>query len=238
MTNAQTKLVFGGISDEDAVVLTHELFRSELDLYQVEELLSKPGPTGEFHTETVRGVSRTEVKSLGLTSVETEKFGASSGYSQAYEPMGGVAGGYVEIVGSASGSGTSFSENSGHASGYSESEQEVFIPEYAIMPTALKNPDKVVHEAVVRLRILGQQFSILKKPGSRSVYLRIPTVNDPIVADRTIDKFVSTVLEEDVHSLSRGEALQLIGDRRAGIIKQFQEGSGEEPYSPESFFED
>lgn len=219
MTNAQTKLVFGGASDADAEILAKEIFRTEFDLEQEKEKLSKPTPTGTFHRETLSTSSESQGHIDGTSEDIGDNSGSGTSVARIYDEYGSPVGGYIETISdssaSRSGSG-SFSADT-----YSETHgtHEVLVPDYAIMPTALKNLEEVTHEAIVKLRALGQRFAILKVPHRRSFYIKIPFVKEPAVTPRTIEAFEQKIFDFGPYTLSRRLALKKIEIRRKDLVR-------------------
>lgn len=219
MTNAQTKLVFGGTSDEDAEILTREIFRTEFDLDQTEEKLMRPSPTGTYRRVEISSYVESDTTTIG------SGFAAGSGVGRHYDESGDAIGGYVETTQSGS---SDFSGNS-HTSTYGTS--EVLVPNYAIMATALKSPEKVVHEAIALLRALGPQFAILKSPNKKSFYVKIPFVRPPIVTERTVDVFIGKVNDRSEYTMPRADALRQIETRRDDLV---HEASGATRHMPDA----
>lgn len=219
MTNAQTKMVFGGASDEDAEILAKEVFRTELDYDQIEDVLSKPVPTGRFYKETLNSWSSTDAESEGYGIGEGDTDGASSAVVQMYDQHGQAIGGYTEVSGSSAGKTASSSQFSSSSHSETEGTHEVLVPEYALMPTAFKSPEKVMHEAVVRLRKLKKRFAIIKRPDDeRSVYLKIPFVDEPPVPERYRTKFINRTIGRNTHALPQEDALEVISERRRQLV--------------------
>lgn len=223
MTNAQTKLIFGGLTDDDAEILAREVFRSEFDLDQVEETLNRPTATGEYSREILHSSqsARSEAGGSGTGSA----VGASGGLSvaQHFSADGGEIGGYYETVSNVDVGSSSETSFSTEGTTTSEGWHEVLVPEYAIMPTALKSMDKVMHEAMVKLRTLGQQFAVLKRPTERSTYIKIPFVKNPIVTGRTVDAFITTTIEQSEYTLPQTQALKAIEERRLALVEMAKE---------------
>lgn len=109
MTNAQTKLVFGGITDADAGILATELLRETFDYNRPKEIMMKPVTVDhevvhlpsfsvtEMHSQTtvhsrssMSASSRSEMESIGSMS------GFSSGTSIGSGSSTGVSQGFVD----------------------------------------------------------------------------------------------------------------------------------------------
>ena len=90
MTDAKAKVVFGGLTAEDARILAENIFAGEIELQEVKEVLNKPVTIGhikqiiksygENESQSI-GTSQTRTKSRGETYSQGESEGKSQGFS-------------------------------------------------------------------------------------------------------------------------------------------------------------
>lgn len=217
-TNAQTKIIFGGIEDEDAEILARDLFRTEFDLNQPKEVLNKPVPTGRFYKETLSAWSTTDGSADGEGDSSVDSLMDGTGTVQFYDADGIALGGYSGSQTSGAGRADSRSRSHVDTHATTESEHEVLVPEYAIMPTAVKGIEEVTHEAIARLRGLTEQFAIIKKPGERTVYIKIPFVERQGVIPKYLEDWVNQLVKKNEHSMHREDAVRVVEQRRLLLI--------------------
>jgi len=82
MINAKTKVVFGGLDDEDSRILSADIFKGQFDLQEPKSIMNKPVVVGhrrEWFKSHATGQSVSHGKGYGRTEAETE--GESEGES-------------------------------------------------------------------------------------------------------------------------------------------------------------
>lgn len=222
MAAAQTKMVFGGIEDDDAEVLARQIFRTEFDLEQVQEKLSKPMPTGMFEKRTLESESfgRGEFSAHGTFSGLNT--GHVAGEAQAFDAEGDEIGGATQSFSDIESDSAGESEISGESSSHTVGTHDTLVPIYAMMPTSLKSIEQVTHEAIVRLRSLNERYTILKVPGERSLNSKIPFVKDVAIRQKTALSWSEDAKGRSEYTLSTAQALGLIADRHQQLIREAQ----------------
>ena len=241
MAGGQTKIVFGGMTDEDAEIMAKHVYRSTFNLEQPKHSLDKPVVVDEvpYWLESENwGTS----ESAGTTSSESSTWGSSSGtstgQSSSYGPDGGDPNSYNTSEGSSSGEswggGSSYgtSQTSGSSQGHGRS--QTLKPVRAMMPTAVHSLDEQLHLAIVKLRELPNQAAIVKRRGSPPVRIRPETVKPPLVwpeltsdfveQTRTSSPYITSGFAADAEISARFEALR---DQRLPTV---------EPQSDEATF--
>lgn len=188
MAGGQTKVVFGGMTDEDAEIMARHVFRSTFNLERPKRSLDKPIVVDEV-PYWLESEGWTESESTTTTTAESSTWGhttgAFEGLGEQYGADGGGPYGQTASTGSSSsdseswGTSTSRSETSGSSS--SRGRAQTLKPIRVTMPTAVHSLDEELHLAIVKLRELPNQAAIAKRPGRPPVRFRPTTVKPALV---------------------------------------------------------
>lgn len=166
-----TKIVFGGLMDDDAEVIAREVFRETFNLERPKRVLDKPVVIDEvpywLESEGI-GESFSTTRTQGGTSGWSSSTGSSESASEQYGAQSG------DPYGRGLSSGTSSSETYSEGSSWSESEthgrsrtngrSQTLKPVRQIMPTAVHSLEEELHLKVVKLRGLPKQAATVKRP--------------------------------------------------------------------------
>ena len=196
MTGAQTKIVFGGLADEDAEVMAREVFRSSIRLERPKHVLDKlvvvdevpywlesesetAGAGQTYSTSEATSWSTTTASSLNVTdrlSVNDEALGyqVAEGESEA-QTRGGTSG---------------YTEANTRSRSTTRGRAQTWKPVRQWMPTALYSLEEELHLAIVKLRELPKQAAIIKRRGSLPVRFVPESVVSPLVRPERIGAFV------------------------------------------------
>jgi hypothetical protein len=178
MAGAQTKIVFGGLQDDDAEVMAREVYRSSFNLERPKHVLDKPVVVDEvpYWLES-EGWGESEGSSTGVAT--SSSWGSSSGgsesLSQNYDLLGRELGSGSAAGLSSSesyGGGSSSSESRSVGSGRSWGRSQTLKPVRQWLPTAVHSLEEEVHLAIVKLRELPNQAAIVKRRGRPPVRVR------------------------------------------------------------------
>jgi hypothetical protein len=199
MTGGQTKIVFGGLTDDDAEIMAREVFRSSFNLERPKHILDKPIVVDEV-PYWLESENESEGGSESLTVSESSSWGtlsgSSGGSSEQYDINGQVCGS-GSVSGDSSGSSESFSttESRSESSSWSKTHgrSQTLKPMRQTMATAVHSLDEELHLAIVRLRELPKQAAIVKRRGHPPVRFRPSDVTPPLAAPRRIADFVERV---------------------------------------------
>jgi hypothetical protein len=197
MAGAQTKVVFGGMTDDDAEVMAREVFRTSFNLERPKHALDRPTVVDEvpFWLDS-ESFTEGEATSSGSSSggSASQSAGISAGQTDQYQ------GDDFLPYGRSQGAGTSESASAGSAWGQNEStnsswsntsgRSQTLKPVRVSMPTAVHSLEEEIHLAIVKLRELPNQMAILKAPGRVPVRLRPQTVKKPLVRPENTARFI------------------------------------------------
>ena len=173
----QNKVVFGGIRDEDAVILADELFRGEYDLEIPVQALIKPSVVGYRRTwlsnwSESQGVADivAESTSLGETLSDVAGTSASQTTTPIYDAFGFPTGQTVVATATANNAGQSVGQSSvtstSHAhvesAAHSQGGSESLEPILEQLPSSVYSLESVRHMAVARLRNIPERNAVVK----------------------------------------------------------------------------
>lgn len=171
MTDAKTKVVFGGLDIEDAEVLARKMFLGELDLEEPKVILNK---------QTVVGYLKTWLQSHSHSS------GSASG--EGHVTSRGTSGPTADPLCMESSSDADSSSQL-----YTESDQEgfseTFLPELEERPTQVYNLEEQVYKAMDLMVNQLTQNAIIKMPDSRTILVKTPTVEPGFASEARVRRF-------------------------------------------------
>ena len=209
----QNKAVFGGLSDEDAIILADQLFRSEYDLETPVEALTKPAVAGYRRTwlnnwsnSSGSTYSETETYSESTSTGETisssqaVNTGGSQTVSHNYDEDGWPIGTYTVAVGtshmavdgmgvsqsSGSGSSVSYGYSSGTTESHSHGQSEVLEPILQNFTMAVHSLDNIRHMAISRLRSIPPRNAVIKSMNTPTFDIATFTVKPPAIGENEV----------------------------------------------------
>ena len=196
MGSTRTKIVFGGLQDDDAAVMARELMRDEIDLQEAKPILDRRVVVGDepwwSESETwsdTTSESRTTTDTSGLSETNTTGKSSSEQYGSDSdsEPSGSSVG---ESGSSATSTQQSYSESNASSrsrtEGGSRSEGLRAVWDTAHVPYSL---EEQLHRAQVKLRTLPDRFAIVKRSGKHSVRLKTRDVPDALCGAAMVKRF-------------------------------------------------
>lgn len=225
MTNARTKIVFGGLADEDAGVMAREILRSEVNLETPKHVLDKPVVIEEtpYWFES-GGWSESESSSTSVSSSSgwSETAGVSASEVQIFDMRGRAFGGGFGTMGlpTSISTGESTTDSSTMIGGESltnsvsrnRSEQRSWVEGRvnvrAYLPTSVYSLEEQLHLGQLKLRNLQDQHAIVKRSGKPAEEVRIANVGAPISSMTMIERFRDVVSTSSVY-VKTTEAAQI-----------------------------
>lgn len=232
MAGGQTKIVFGGLFDDDAEIMARHVYRSSFNLERPKHVLDKPVVIDEvpYWLESESWTTSESASSGGgASSSWSASSGTSEGLSTRYgtldptDPLGTVASeGVSSVLASGGASSTSWSSTHGTSATYGRS--QTLKPVRVTMPTAVYSLDEELHLAIVKLRELPKQAAIVKRSGRPPVRVHPETVKGPLTwAEKTASfvsharadsPYITTSVQAETEIAGRRSVLQ---DRRAAV---------------------
>ena len=203
MTNAQTRVIFGGLSDTDAEFMAKESLRETFNYNVSKTLLEKPVVVGYeriWMRNQSRSFSESETNGSNTSESEATSTSSSNTTSQTYDPWGLPLPGYSQSVatgqveGGNKGRGTSYAKTRG----YSESEgiSEALFPIFETLPGAVEGQEEIMNRAILRLRKLNQGLFILTRPYADPVLTSAPRIDTLTVRPDRVGEFKTAVLSK------------------------------------------
>jgi len=195
MTDAKTKVIFGGLSAENAEILARQIFLGELDFQEPKEILNKPTVVG-YITTWLRNHSQGVSHSTGESRGRGRGGGSSSseGTSETRPIQQQLFGDDGSITTSTShGSSSSFSESEGSFSSDTESESrgesEALMPQLEEKPTSVYSLEEQVYKAMAVMVNQPTQHAIIKLPKQPTQTVKTPTIEEGYARDERVQKF-------------------------------------------------
>lgn len=225
MAGGQTKIVFGGLADDDADVMAREMFRSSFNLERPKHILDKPVVVDEV-PYWLESESYGETVGVSFTSSRSENWGEASNFmssgNESFGPDGrrlgtGTSAGFSE--GMSNGGGRSSAEGSSRAWSSTSGRSQTLKPVREILPTAVYSLEEEKHLAIVKLRELPNQAAIVKRRGSFPVRFRPRDIPKALASDERVSRFLDSVRIASPYLLATEAAEAAIDDRatRLGV---------------------
>jgi hypothetical protein len=212
MTNAQTKVIFGGLSEKDASIMAHEVLRETFDFSRSKAILEKPVVTGYVTTEfrsTSRSRSRSVSEGTSDSQGTTEATGTSETVSRAFDDMGLPLPGYGVATGEtrnlSTGKTAGRSRGSTVSDGETEGTSEGLFPIFETLPGAVEGSEEILNRAILQVKKLAVGNFICARPDRSPEILSAPTINEPMVSPRRRRDFLSDARERSVFTVRRAD---------------------------------
>ena len=255
MTDAKTKVIFGGLNAEDARTMAENVFMGEIDLEEAKTTLSKPAVVGYVRT-WLENYSRGRSSTRGEASSESRGGGESTGGSTGSSSgrshgAGGDCGGGVISEAESSGTSRSFSSSWGAAtsSSSSETESESYGRSEALEPILQEMPSQVfsLEEQIYKVMSLmvnqPMQHAIIKLPKKKPRVVKTPFIEDGIARRERVDDFKNRCFQRSsfVHRIGAVEDAiaarhRMIEAAADGFASGRPQGGGEQD-DKEDFYE-
>jgi hypothetical protein len=229
MGGAQTKVVFGGLADEDAEIMAREIMRTTFDLERPKRSLDKPVVVG-YERIWLRGYNTSDGYVDTAGTVEGENWAAVSGASAAAGQSFAIdADGnptpYPVATQEVSGTSDAFSRGGiitntrarGTTHNAGSSDQEALAPILQTMTTQVHSLEEEVHRAIVTLREQPNQRAIVKLRGQPAKGVTIPTIREALVRPERVEAFKTRVKEQSAYLTPMHVAEAEIEQRRADL---------------------
>lgn len=244
MTNARTKVVFGGLSPDDAEEMARNLFMGEFDLEEAKQSLMKPVVVGH---ETIwlsshsngegesSGSSRSDGSGYSITGTTGRTWRESEDWFFGEEEE--LSRSMSNAIGSSSSH--SASSNSSRSSSTTYGESQSLRPILQTLPTTVFSLEEQQHKAAAKLRNLRQQQAVIKMPDRLSVGITASKVEDGYARPERVERFKQASFEQSPFATPILEVEQELADRRTRLedeaLQAEQAGKRAEPETPDDF---
>jgi hypothetical protein len=237
----QNKVIFGGISDEDAVILADQLFRTEYDLEIPVQALTKPGVVGYRRTwlnnwSESEGASDSHAEGITESEATSDVSGASLSQSvtPTYDEFGFPTSQSVITTASAesvvSAANRSFGRSTTNVSVRSVSRgqgaSESLEPILELLPGAVHGLENVRHKAVARLRDIPPRHAVVKGSATPSFDIETYAITTPVVTDRLVENFTQHVLAASPYTVPADDARLMLQRHQRQLFHDARTFSG------------
>lgn len=242
MTDARTKVVFGGLSPEDAKIMAEVVFMGELKLEEEKRSLNKPVVVGHergwFETST-------STFATGRTSGSSDGWGESRGRNDSASRSYREDWFLDEELSRTDGTGSSYGTSASRSTSRSESETETssfglsegLVPILRELPTTVFSLEEQIHKAAAKLRNLHPQQAVVKMPYRWSVGIRAMPVEPGYARDERVERFKEETFRHSPFVTPAREVDAEFARRRERLAVALRPAAAEAPGSPEDFLE-
>jgi hypothetical protein len=225
MAGGQTKVVFGGMTDDDAEVMAREVYRSTFKLERPKHVLDKLTVVDDV-PYWLESEGWSDSESITNSATDSGAWGrsvsASAAHVETYDSQGRGPFGPVRLT---TGVSTAASESGGWSTGLAHTtgrtsthgRAQTLKPVRAMMPTAVYSVEDEKHLAIVKLRELPNQAAIVKRRGHPPVRVRPATVNAALAWPELIDGFLDDTRAASPYITSTEAADAEIAARRGAL---------------------
>lgn len=229
MTGAQTKIVFGGLADDDAEIMAREIMRNSFNLERPKHSLDRPVVVGD-EVIWLEGYGSSDGYIDVSGTIEGSSWNAMSGTSAASGQMFAVdadgnisptPSGVHEVSGTsdAVGEGGFVADTRSHGTTQTNNRNahQALRPIYKVMTTQVHSLEEEVHRAIVRLREQPNQRAIVKLRGQKAKGVTIPNVAEALVRSARLQEFKARVKEQSAYLTPRPIVDAEIEERRTAL---------------------
>src|SRR6266852_3172609 len=190
LTNARTKVVFGGLNDEDVELISKELYTGEFDPEQVKDEIWHRGFEPVETTRTVRGYSSSQ--SSGESSADVSHSSLASG--QVWIP-GSDLWSSPTLTSTSRSSARGSSRNRGHQTSASFGETETTVPFYEfheyreLTSRTFRSLEEQLYLKKAQLKRQPNQHAAVLIPGQQVQLIKVATLRELPVMDHQCEEF-------------------------------------------------
>lgn len=189
MSCTQTKIVLGGLSDDDAAIMAREIMRGDIDLEKPKSMLA-PMVVDEvpFWLESYsESEGYSESRSFSQTFSTSEGNGVSSSNSESFVVVDGEESDTRRMGTQSSQSserstatGTTYSEDYSSSRSTTHGRSQTLKPVREWRPTHYYSLDESMHLAQLKLRNLPDRAAVVKRRGKRTVQIETLEVKESL----------------------------------------------------------
>lgn len=218
MTNARTKVIFGGLTTDDLEILGKEVFTLNPDEIKLELWQTKFRPVES--SRHIESTSYGEVTHTGIargkTSGSVRGKGAMKGTGMVFTENGMIINDPISQSESESSSESetvveSESSVSTESRGKSESHSSGDVPFYEfhefseLSSVQFRSLEEQLYKVITKMRKQPQQYAIVKLPDKNAQAVKVPTVREARAKPEEIDQFKKRIYGSNNCYLSKAE---------------------------------
>lgn len=178
MTCANTKVIFGGLTAEDAEIMSCEIFR-DIDMEEPKRILDKPVVV-DYEKIILNNYSRSTGVTMGEGDSDSRGMSSSEARNKEDEVISEASSDLYSEISSRSSS-SSESESAGHS--------EALKPILKNMPTQTYSLEEQKYKAVSLMKNQPTQHAIVKMPGQKAKFIKVPTINPGFANYQRVEEF-------------------------------------------------
>ena len=259
LTDARTKVVFGGLTPEEAETMAEFLYMGEFDLEEAKTSLDKPVVVGHdlrwFENEsttTTRGESETRgtaaTRGTSTTTTRTRGTSKTDGWSDAPGRGGfdippsisrswsaGTSAGRSVATGASASETASVSRTTSESRGETTGRSEGLVPLLELLPTAVFSLDDQRHKKAAFLRNLRRQEAVVKVPDRPSAAFRTVRVETGYARSERVEQFKQASFLRSPFAKPSKAVDALLRVRRASLERSAR--ATDAPATPDDFLE-
>lgn len=241
MGGTQTKIVLGGLSDDDAAIMAREIMRGDIDLTKPKPGITMPVVVDEIpfwleSESSTEGYAHCTSYSESYTTGEavTKSEGESATYAvingnwnQQQTGSGTSAG---ESVASNTAMTTAWAEATTTSSGRTRGRSQTLKPVREERPTHFYSLEESLHLATLKIRNLPDRAAIVKRRGKRTIRVETLEVKPVLDAPKMLGRFRQKTLARSPFVSSSESALAEIEKRQVVFLGPQETGSTENDF--------
>lgn len=208
MTDAVTKVIFGGLTAADARELVEDLYTGHLDL--AEPKVFRPMVT-RYVTEWLE--SHSETKSSGLGSSSTTGSAVVDGYSVDDD-------GAEELLSRLASTSMGSGESSFAGTSYTRGTHEAKVPVIEWLAGDFRSLEEQIHRSMATLMNQGLRHAVVRLPNRPPVPILTPRVSEAVANDRRVAEFRQRALASTPFAIRSSEAGALIENRQRALLEE------------------
>lgn len=238
MTDARTKVVFGGLSPDDAKVMAETVYMGELDFEEAKRSLNKPVVVGH-RREIMESATVTESTTWSRSRSTTEGYTRGTSASRTTAADFPLRREVSRVEGENRGYSATASSGESVRGGQSRSRgwSETMVPILEELPTSVFSLEEQLHKAAAGIRDLRSQRAIVKIPEPPSVTVKVATVEAPYAREERVQRFLESSFARSPFARSRNEADAEAEARRQDLIRRAAGPKERAPVEPDDFLE-
>ena len=239
MTNAKTKLVFGGLTPDDAEVLAKQIFMGEFDIDEIKhELLSRKIMDYREETRTISSSSHGTGSSWSETSGSGSSNGFGSGHSAGEssslgpnqdDPTVTTSFGDTESIFFGMSEFSASTTGGSEFDAYGESEVPFLVPVFGeeISAVQFRSLEEQLYRAMALMVNQPTRHGLLKIPDRKVLALRAPLVKPGYARTERVEGYKERCFNAVECIQPRALAEQELEERTLLLTKQAHEGTDE-----------
>lgn len=198
MTNAKTKVIFGGLNTEEAEVLAKQVFLGELDLEEAKEVLNKP---------TVVGYIKTWLNNYSHSHSQSKTSGGGRSQSR-------------DINADSNIDTDTYSWSSVDGESDADGSSETLMPVLEDMPTQVYSLEEQIYKAMSLMVNQPAQHALIKLPKKQTQMVKTPTIEPGYAREERVESFKDGCYRLTDFVKPKEEVQQLLEQRRLAIVQR------------------